>query len=116
MEISKAIEIIKALSEGIDPYTGEIFPHDSPYQHPDTVKALFKAINALELMEERNRRQKSLPENAGKSWSEEEDKKLINQFDRGMSFKELSKDHKRTEGAIKSRLVKLGKISPIDMT
>jgi hypothetical protein len=114
MEIDKALEIIKALSEGIDPHTGEIFPADSPYQQPDTVRALFEAIHALERMQERNRRQKSLPENAGRPWTGEEDKLLIDQFDKGMSFSELSRDHRRTEGAIRSRLLKLGKISQVE--
>lgn len=115
MEINKALEIIKALSEGIDPHTGEMFPPDSPYQHPDTVRALFKAVDALERVKERDRRQKSLPENAGKPWTEEEDRLLIDQFDKGMSFNELSRDHRRTEGAIKSRLLRLGKISQAEL-
>jgi hypothetical protein len=100
-EITKTIEIIKALSQGIDPYTGEIYPPDSPYQHPDTIRALFEAINALEKMAERSKMQESLPENAGKAWSAEEDKLLIEQFDKGVSIRELSGDHKRTEGAIR---------------
>ena len=115
MEITKTLEIIKALSQGVDPYTGEIYPPDSPYQHPDTIRALFEAIHALEKMRERSKRQESLPENAGKAWSIEEDNLLIEQFDKGVSIKELSGDHKRTEGAIKSRLLKLGKISSADM-
>jgi hypothetical protein len=114
MEINKALEIIKVLSEGVDPYTGEVFPPDSPYQHPDIVRALFKAVSALEYLREKNKRQKTLPEHAGKPWSAEEDNLLINRFDKGISIKELSKVHKRTEGAIKSRLVKLGKISLIE--
>ena len=116
MEITKTLEIIKALSQGVDPYTGEIYPPDSPYQHPDTIRALFEAIQALEKMLGRSKRQESLPENAGNAWSIEEDSLLIEQFDKGVSIKELSGDHKRTEGAIKSRLLKLEKISPIDMT
>lgn len=116
MEISKALEIIKALSDGVDPFTGEIFPPDSPYQHPETVRALFKALDALERMQQREKRQKSLPENAGKPWSEEEDKLLMDQFDKGVSLKELSRNHERTEGAIKSRLIKLGRITLIDTT
>jgi hypothetical protein len=115
MEIIKTLEIIKALSQGVDPHTGEIYPPDSPYQHPDTIRALFEAINALEKILGRSKRQESLPENAGKAWSTEEDKLLIEQFDKGVPVKELSGDHKRTEGAIKSKLLKLGKISPADM-
>lgn len=114
MELGKALEIIKALSDGTDPLTGEIFPPNSPFQHPNTVRALFKAIDALERMQERKKRQKSLPENAGNPWYEEEDKLLIDQFDKGVSVTELSRNHGRTKGAINSRLVKLGKISSID--
>ena len=116
MEITKTLEIIKALSQGVDPHTGEIYPPDSPYQHPDTIRALFEAITTLEKMLGRSKRQKSLPENAGKAWTIEEDNLLIEQFDKGVSVKELSGDHKRTEGAIKSRLLKLGKISPTGIT
>ena len=114
MEITKALEIIKALSQGVDPHTGEIYPPDSPYQHPDTVRALFEALKVLEHIQERNKRQKSLPENAGKPWSGEEDKLLIDQFDNGVSLKELSINHGRTEGAIKPRLVQLGRINLVD--
>ena len=32
MKLEKAISIIKALSDGIDPFTGEQYPQDSPYQ------------------------------------------------------------------------------------
>ena len=46
----------------------------------------------------------------------EEDNLLIEQFDKGMQVKELSKDNKRTEGAINSRLLKLGRISLTDVT
>jgi len=113
MEITKTLEIIKGLSQGVDPYTGEKYPPDSPYQHPDTIRALFEAINALEKMLGTSKRQKSLPENTGKAWSTEEDNLLIEQFDKGVSVKELSGDHKRTEGAIKSRLMKLGKSVPL---
>jgi len=45
MDTDRAKEILELLSDGIDPFTGEIFPKDSPYQHPDTVRALFKAIH-----------------------------------------------------------------------
>jgi len=111
MDTDRAIEILRLLSDGIDPFTGEMFPKDSPFQHPDIVRALFKAVDALRKIQGRQVRQKNLPESAGKPWTEEEDNQLINGYDAGRSFKELSEKHKRTEGAIKSRLLKLGKIS-----
>lgn len=114
MDITNALQIIKALSQGVDPHTGEIFPAGSPYQHPDTIRALYEALRALERMEGRLERQKSLPQNAGKAWTTEEDHQLMERFDKGISVKELSVVHNRTEGAIKSRLMKLGKLSLVD--
>jgi len=111
MDTDRAIQILRLLSDGIDPFTGEVFPKDSPYQHPDSVRALFKAIEALSRIQSRQMRQGALPENAGEPWAEEEDNQLIKSFDGGKSFKEISEEHKRTEGAIKSRLLKLGKIT-----
>ena len=48
MEKQAALNIIQQLANGIDPHTGEVFRADSPYQHPDTVRALFIAARALE--------------------------------------------------------------------
>jgi superfamily II DNA helicase RecQ len=48
VDASKALGIIHTLANGIDPYTGEEFSVDSPYQHPQTVRALFTALRALE--------------------------------------------------------------------
>ncbi len=110
MDKSKELEILESLCEGINPSTGEIFPDDSLYQQPDIIRALFKATKALEFMENTNKKKKVFHENAGKSWYEEDDEKLIEQFDLGMSIKELAKNHQRTAGAIKARLTKLGKL------
>jgi len=64
-------------------------------------------------MHARCKRQRSLPENAGNPWTTEEDNLLIEQFDKGLTVMEMAGHHKRTEGAIKSRLLKLGKISSL---
>ena len=32
MDTERAIEIVQALADGVDPYSGERFPSDSPYQ------------------------------------------------------------------------------------
>jgi len=111
METSRALEIIRALSDGVDPYTGEVFGEDSPYQKADTVRALFVAVNALERAEALARRRKAVPERAGLPWDDEEDALLTKGFEKGASVKDLAAQHKRTLGAIKSRLSKLGKIS-----
>lgn len=48
--------------------------------------------------------------NSYMSWSVEEDNQLRNEFGNGMSIKQMSVLHKRTVGAIRSRLKKLGLI------
>ncbi|MCE7792859.1 hypothetical protein K8O68_10575 [Salipaludibacillus sp. CUR1] len=110
MEIKKAIDIITLLSEGIDPQTGEILTEDTTFQDPHTVRALFLALKALEKLDESDKRQKRLPENAGKGWDEQEEALLVNAFDNGKTINELAELHKRTNGSIKARLIKVGKI------
>ena len=110
MELGKAISIIKALSDGVDPYTGEQYPSDSPYQMPDTVRALALAITALEKQQISTNRQQNLPSSAGKPWNDEEDNRLLDAYDAGTPTNEISELHGRTVGAIKSRLVKHGRI------
>ena len=48
MEFDRAKEIMQALADGVDPYTGERFPADGPYQRADTVRALQAILEAAE--------------------------------------------------------------------
>lgn len=111
MKTNEAKEIVTFLANGMDPHTGEIFPEDSTYQNPETVRALFMAVKGIERLEAYESRMRQLPKNAGKPWGEEEDKNLGNQFEEGASIKDLALTHERTESSIQSRLIKLGKIS-----
>lgn len=112
MDASEALTILQILADGVDPQTGEVFADDSTFQHPQTIRALFFAIRALEESEKRRKREerRQLPENAGKSWERTEDEELGRDFDAGMTTKQIAVKHGRTDGAIQSRLVKLGKI------
>ena len=47
MDENKALDIIMKLADGVDPRTGETLPAESPYQHPETLRALFMAVLAL---------------------------------------------------------------------
>jgi len=109
MDDRRAIEIVKRLADGIDPFTGEVFPPDSPYQNADTVRSLHKAIEVMESAAKKLRRAKELPERAGKTWDKTESDLLVQRFDEGLSIADLAEGHKRTRGAIKSQLLKLGK-------
>lgn len=47
-------------------------------------------------------------QNAGASWTDEEDDSLVNEFQSGMKISEIAKEHGRTNGAIRARLKKHG--------
>jgi hypothetical protein len=107
----EAKKIIDALANGIDPDTGEILPAQSTFNSPQVIRALFVAGNALVRAAKRADRDNSLPNNAGRSWSDVEDKELLVIFDAGTPVKEIAVKHGRTLGAIASRLVRLGRIN-----
>lgn len=48
--------------------------------------------------------------NAGERWSEEEDERLEREFASGMSITEIAKEHERSYGGIKARLIRNGLI------
>lgn len=55
-------------------------------------------------------RVKVLPDNAGRSWTDNEDRELLVLFDSNVSIKDIAEKHARTQVAIASRLVRLGRI------
>ena len=83
---------------------------DSAYQHPETVRALFHAITALEKEKAKEDRKKSQPERSGTPWTDDEDQQLIDAYEAGQSLQDLVIKHQRTRGAITARLMKLGKL------
>jgi len=117
MEKAAALKILQQLADGTDPHTGKAFGADSPYQHPDTVRALFVALRALDAPaaasaagKQRAAAAESAPSNSGKPWSDDEDKALAAAFDAGKQILELATAHQRSRFAIEVRLAKLGKI------
>lgn len=103
MASEEAAWIIDALAKGADPYSGEPLPLDGPLSNPDTIKALRAASAAL-------RGPRELPDNAGKPWDTEEETRLVTELDAGQTMKAIARTHGRSRGAIKARLIKLGKI------
>lgn len=110
MELNRAKEIISALAEGIDPTTGEILPEDSVCNKGEVVRAFYTVLAFLDTPKPK----KTQPENVGKRWTDEDDKKLCELFDAGVSNKDICNIFKRTSTGIASRLVRLGKISERD--
>jgi len=113
MNVKEALTIVRPLAEGVDPQTGKAYPAESPLQQAPIVRALSVAVGALEVQEERARRRAQLPENTGVPWSENEDALLGKAFDKGRTVEELAASHARTSGAIRARLVTLGRLESI---
>lgn len=113
MDDSKAHGIIATLAKGLDPISGRAFPSDSPYQAPDIVRALFVAAQALDAkLHTRGRGKGELPANAGKPWNDEEDRRLLLQFDAGQTIQDLARAHGRTVAGIQARLERHGRVQP----
>lgn len=116
MSPNEAKSIIEALANGVDPETGKVLSAQSVFNNPQVIRSLFIATKALDSLEKREMREKSLPRNAGKAWLETEDSDLLSAFDMGSSIKDISAKHGRTVGAIESRLVRLGRIKKLATT
>lgn len=113
MDEAKALTIVAALANGVNPLSGEVFATDSPYQSADVVRALYCAMRSLEAgARRRDRAALQAPSNAGKPWNEEEDARLLSEFDRGRSLAELAQQHARTQAGIQARLEKHGRLPP----
>ena len=110
MDITYAKELLEMLADGVNPTTGEALSNTDSCNQPDVIRALYLAVRQLEKAEQSRKRNDSLPENAGKPWTKEDDEKLAQMFEEGRSKKYICDCFRRTEGAISSRLVRLGKI------
>jgi hypothetical protein len=111
MDSAQALIVVRSLANGVDPDSGEVFPPESPYQRPQTVRALYIAASALERTRQDERRKARLPAKTGEPWTEDEDRKLLAAFDAGRALQELAVAHERTMGAVRARLIKYGRIA-----
>jgi hypothetical protein len=126
MEKEQALRVLNALANGVHPATGEKFAADSPYQHPDTVRALFEAMRALQNGDTSAvtppaapvaARRPALPQSgSGSRWSPEEEQRLAAAFDAGKTVDELARTHGRSRAGIEARLVRLGKMDASAVT
>jgi len=98
MDPREVVRIIQALAGGTDPYTSERLPDDSLLSNPDTAKALRAAAAALRTGPPR------------KNPRTDEEEILIREFEAGETVAAIARAHGRTPRAIRSRLVRLGKI------
>ena len=109
MDLQKAKRIVEALSDGVDPRTGDVLTPGSPIESPEVIRALQVALRSITYEIQLTERRKSLPDNAGKSWNAKDDRELCELFDAGRTVSDIARRFQRTRGSIASRLVMLGK-------
>lgn len=107
MDDPNAALIVEQLADGVHPFTGEIFPPSHSLQHPDIVRALYRASMALRRAKPRQKTGRR-----GERWTPEEEKRLLAGFDKGVEIAKLAKTHQRSTWAISARLAKLGREVP----
>ena len=72
MEIKRAAELLRGLADGVDPMTGRPLPDESVYNRPEIIRALHCVLRALQ-----ERADGAAAVNAGRSWSAEEEARLL---------------------------------------
>ena len=114
MDRNVALGILRALADGCDPETGEVFPREHVLQQPSVIRALGLAVRLL-CEEPRSQgttnQEPAKPCRAGIAWTPEEDRELLSAFGQGATIAALASKHERTRGAIESRLVKQGRLN-----
>lgn len=104
MDITRAKEILELLADGVNPLTGEVLSANDSCNQVEVVRALHTVLKHLSTKNS----QKVLPKKAGRPWTKEDDKKLRELFDSGMTKQDLCIEFDRSLGSITSRLAKLG--------
>lgn len=94
-----------ALADGVDPDTGEMLDSESVLNRPHIVRALYRISQKI-----RNKRFTMSPPHrkAGSPWTEDEERSVVKEFESGKHVSEIAQKFERSEGAIRSRLVRLG--------
>jgi len=116
MHERRARQILQALIQGVDPFDGKELPSGTVLQQADVLRAMLAGVASLEQDAVRASRRAQLPSNIGRSWTEEENTKLVEAFKAGDNLGEIAIRHGRTLRAIEARLEKLGLLSADERT
>lgn len=111
MNYREATLVIKILIDGREPESGQLLPAGSVVHRADVLRALLTAVTALEQAEARVQRRALLPDNVGRTWSAEEERKMLEAFRAGESPEQIARKHGRTLRAIEARLQRKGLIT-----
>ena len=107
MEIKRAAELLRGLADGVDPMTGRPLPDESVYNRPEIIRALHCVLREL---------QERAATNAGRSWSAEEEARLLQEYGAGLTTETIARRHGRSIGAIETRLSELGQRDQIQFS
>lgn len=114
MRNDEALQIVRALADGVDPRTGEPMNASGPCEDVRVVRALHVAIRHLESALGQRRgltpppaSSVGAPAQAGQPWGADEDQRLTAAYKSGQSIRQLANTHLRTDGAIRARLKRL---------
>lgn len=103
--------VLTALIEGVHPETRAELADESVLQNVEVVRSLMIAREALAAVEARAARRALLPSGVGKTWSADEETKLVDAFTTGEPIDKIAAAHCRTVRAIEARLERLGLIT-----
>ena len=108
MNNEQALRIIEKMIQNREVLAEDTLTPNQLQQTQQIIKALQLASQALQSKIDANVRKSTLPNNAGKPWSEQEDQQIIEAFNNGESIASIAERHQRTQGSIRSRLSKHG--------
>ena len=110
-QFQKARVLLQSLVQGLHPETGAELPKQDIVNNIQVNRAMSTAVMALDQMAARLTRRAMLPDKVGKGWTEEEEQRLRDEFNRSEPLPLIATKHGRTLRAIEARLERLAWIS-----
>lgn len=107
-QFQRAQVVLESLVKGVHPKTSVDLPEDSVVNESEVIRAISIAVVALDQMNARLARRAQLPESVGKTWTKDEEQRLMEAFRGGDPVPRIATKHGRTIRAIEARLAKLG--------
>ncbi len=116
MDNVNAMAIVEALAHGVDPISGEVMAPDSPYNHPEIIRALFLLLKSgpqkkpKRTLAERQaeNQQNGLPKNHGLPWSEEDIEVVLAEYQADSKIAAIAEQLHRKPNSIIGVLQKQG--------
>jgi hypothetical protein len=107
-QYQKARAVLQSLIQGLYPDTGAELPKEAIVNRIEINRSMIAAVTAMEQVEARILRRAQLPEGVGKTWTDEEEKRLKAEFANSEPIPLIATKHARTIRAIEARLERLG--------